>query len=261
MLYRELAPITNEAWAEIDERAKEVLKIFLSARKVVKVEGPKGFHHNVITEGRLTNIVDEDDLCYGNYQVIPLMESRIEFEMERWELDNIIRGAKDIDYEPLEKAMEKIALFEENAIYNGLEDASIKGLKNSVESDEIIFGKTPTEIMEAITEGVIRLKEAYVEKPYALVVGKEAYKRIISEETAYALDKRIEKLIDGKIVYSHVVDGAYLLPYNHEDLELTIGGDFSIGYVSHTNKKVRFFAAESFTFRVLDPAIIVKYRI
>lgn len=259
MFYRELAPISNEVWQEINERAEEVLKNFLSARKVVKVEGPKGFDHNVITEGRLTNIVDENDLCYGNYQVLPLTESRIEFEMDRWELDNITRGAKDIDYEPLEKAMEKIALFEENAIYNGLENASIKGLKNSVESDEISFGKNPTEIMEAITKGIIRLKEAYAEKPYNLVVGKEAYKRIIAEETAYALDKRIERLIGGKIVFSHVADGAYLLPYDHDDLELTIGGDFSIGYVSHTTEKVRFFATESFTFRVLDPAIIIKY--
>ncbi len=259
MLYRELAPISNEVWAEIDERAEEVLKNFLSARRVVKVEGPKGFDYNVITEGRLTNITEEDDLSYGNYEVLPLTESRIEFEMERWELDNILRGAKDIDYSPLEKAIEKIGLFEENAIYNGLEKAMIKGLKNSVETDKISFGKEASEIMEAIAQGVIQLNKAYAEKPYSLIVGVDAYKRILAKEKGYPLDRRIQELIDGRIIISHVVEGAYLLPYNHDDLELTIGRDFSIGYVSHTSKSVKFFATESFTFRVLDPAIIVKY--
>ena len=56
MLYRDLAPITKEAWGEIDSRAAEVLKSYLSARKVVKVNGPKGLDYNVITEGRLGDV-------------------------------------------------------------------------------------------------------------------------------------------------------------------------------------------------------------
>lgn len=261
MLYRELAPISNEVWQEIDERAKEVLLSYLSARKAVRVNGPKGLDYNVITEGRLTNIQDTGDICYGNYKIIPLTETRVEFEMDRWELDNISRGARDIDYEPLEKAMKDIALFEENAIYNGLEKASIKGIKNSFEGQEIEFGNDPNSIMESITKGLVQLRKVFLEGPFVLVVNEEAYLRILSKETAYPLDERIEKLIGGKIIFSHVIEGAYLLPYDHEDLELTIGQDFAIGYQTHTDEKVRFFAMESFTFRVLDPSIIVKYKL
>src|SRR5699024_3370099 len=98
MLYRDLAPISNEAWEEIDEKATEVLKSYLSARRVVNVIGPKGFDHNVLTDGRLANTQNLDNgICYGNYKVQPLVESRIEFDMDRWELDNLQRGAKDID--------------------------------------------------------------------------------------------------------------------------------------------------------------------
>ncbi len=261
MLYRNLAPISNEAWKEIDERAEEVLRAYLSARKVVKVEGPKGLDYNVITEGRLTNIDEVDGVSYGNYQVLPLLESRIEFEMGRWELDNIARGAKDIDYEPLEEAMKSLALFEENAVYNSLEQAIVHGIDEEMEGVPIDFGNNPIEIMEAIAKGLVQLRKAFVQGPFSLVVNKEAYKRIISKETAYPLDKRIEKLIGGKIIFSHVVKGAYLLPFDHEDLELTIGRDFSIGYQSHDAEKVRFFATESFTFRVLDPNIIVKFKL
>ena len=51
------------------------------------------------------------------------------------------------------------------------------------------------------------------------------------------------------------------MPFDHEDLELTIGRDFSIGYQSNDAQSVRFFATESFTFRVLDPSIIVKLKL
>jgi uncharacterized linocin/CFP29 family protein len=64
-----------------------------------------------------------------------------------------------------------------------------------------------------------------------------------------------------EVIYSHVVDGAFLVPFDHEDLEMTIGRDFSIGYQDNDNKKVRFFITESFTFRVLDPDIIIEFNL
>ncbi|WP_422487358.1 family 1 encapsulin nanocompartment shell protein [Gudongella sp. DL1XJH-153] len=259
MLYRELAPISNEAWAEIDERASEVLKSYLSARKVVKVNGPKGLSFNVISEGRLGETLEEGDICYANYKVLPLTESRIEFEMDRWELDNVSRGAKDVDYGPLEEALEKVALFEENAVYNGLKNAGIVGLKGAAEGKAIKLGENEKALMESITEGVLRLRRNYAGGAYSLVVGKDAYKRIVAQDSGYPLSRRIENLIEGKIILSHVVEGAYLIPYNSDDLELTIGRDFSIGYQEHDAEKVKFFVAETFAFRVLDPALIVKF--
>lgn len=113
--------------------------------------------------------------------------------------------------------------------------------------------------MDSITQGIIKLKKAYVKAPYTLVVSPEIYKRILSSEGGYPLSRRIENLIDGDIVLNQAIEGAYLLPYDHDDLELTIGRDFSIGYQNHTNEKVKFFVKESFTFRVLDGNIIIKY--
>lgn len=260
MLYRNLAPISPAAWEEIDQRAAEVLKSYLSARRVVKVNGPKGLDFNVITEGRLLETQNENNVDYAKYQVQPLIETRVEFEMERWELDNIERGAKNVDYEPLEEAMKKLALFEEEAVYNGLKNGGIIGLKDAVKTAEIDFGKNPTEIMDAITKGILQMKKLFVPGPYTLVVSADAYGKILSKETAYPLDQRIEELIGGKIVLNHVIDGAYLLPYNHDDLEFTIGRDFSIGYQGSTDTAVKFFATESFTFRVLDSNLIVKFK-
>lgn len=261
MLYRDLAPVSQEAWDEMEETLMEVFRTYLSARKVVKVVGPKGFDYNVISEGRLDRIEEESGLCHGNYKVLPLTEVRIEFEMNKWELDNIVRGAKDINYDNLEKAAEKVALFEEDAIYNGCEKAQIKGLIKSAEKEDMKFGKDAKEILDSIAEGMIELRRAYQEGPFTLVVGEEAYRRIVSQGSNYPLEKRIENLTGKGIVYSHVLDGALLIPYNHDDLEMTIGQDLSLGYQSSDNKNIRFFITESFAFRVLDPDIIVKYKL
>lgn len=261
MFNRHLAPISNESWKEIEERLMEVFKNYLSARKVVKVVGPKGLDYTVISEGRLGQIHEDGDLCYANYNVTPLSEVRVEFEMDRWELDNVLRGAKDVNYEPLEEAAKKIALFEENVIYNGLEKLNIKGIVNSSEHETLVFGNDQESILDSIAQGIIKLRESYQEGPFVLVVGKEAYRRIISKGEGYSLVEKIESLTGHKIVYSHVLEGAVLVPYNHDDLELTIGQDLNIGYQYHDSKKIRFFLTESFTFRVLDPTIIVNYKL
>ena len=41
-LHRELAPISDAAWAQIEEEAKRTLKRYLAGRRVVDVEGPDG---------------------------------------------------------------------------------------------------------------------------------------------------------------------------------------------------------------------------
>src|SRR5699024_1699031 len=105
----------------------------------------------------------------------------------------------------------------------------------------------------------ITLRENFVEGPLALVVGKEAIKRLSNGSQYYPLKKTIEELIGGKIIFSNTLEGAFLIPYDHEDLELTIGQDFSIGYEDHDAQEVRLFITESFTFRVLDENIIISY--
>ena len=42
LLKRELAPVTQEAWAQIDEEASRVLKLHLAGRKLVDFSGPHG---------------------------------------------------------------------------------------------------------------------------------------------------------------------------------------------------------------------------
>ena len=42
-LHRELAPVSDAAWAQIGEEATRTLKRHLAARRVVDVHGPDGY--------------------------------------------------------------------------------------------------------------------------------------------------------------------------------------------------------------------------
>ena len=239
ILKRDIAPLTSEVWEEIDGRAKEVLQNYLSARKVLNIAGPKGWDANVVSEGRL-DVIDESGqgISAGTYKVKPLMEVRSSFELDRWEMDNIVRGAKDIDLESLEEAAKRIALYEEKAIYEGNAKAGIEGLLNVEGATDLTLGDSKEEILDAISAGVLKLEGAYASKPFTLVVSPSVYKTINKSSQGYPAVKQIEKIIGGEIVVSPSIDKAILLPQEHEDLEMTIGQDLSIGYQYHDSKKV-----------------------
>lgn len=261
ILKRDLAPLTSEVWDEIDGRAKEVLESYLSARKVVHVEGPKGWDSNVVVEGRL-DVIEEskEGVSAGTYRVKPLMEVRSSFELNRWEMDNIVRGAKDINLESLEEAAKRIAKYEDKVIFEGNEKAGIVGLLKAEGIEELSLGANREDILDNISRGVLKLQSSYASKPFTLVVGTEAYRVINKQTGGYPLAKQLEDIIGGEIVVSPSIEGAALIPANHSDLEMTIGQDLSIGYESHDSKTVRLFITESFTFRILDPSIIVKFK-
>jgi uncharacterized linocin/CFP29 family protein len=261
MLKRELAPLSSHVWEEIENRAAEILRSRLSARKVVHVEGPKGWNYTGVPEGRLDLVDDTGDVKAGVYRVAPLSEARVRFNLNRWEMDNLNRGAKDIDLDSLDAAAEKIADFEENAIYHGFSSGGIVGLADAAVHKPVVFGKDGSSIMESISVALVTLRASHAQGPCTLVVGTKGWLALNKEIQGIPLVERIERLIGGKVVHSLAIDGAYLIPYDDENLELTIGQDFAIGYESHDTKEVTLFITESFTFRVLDPNLIVPFTV
>ena len=55
-LYRELAPISDKAWAQIEEEATRTLKRHLAARRVVDVPDPRGLEFSAVGTGHLHQI-------------------------------------------------------------------------------------------------------------------------------------------------------------------------------------------------------------
>lgn len=258
-LKKELAPISSKGWMEIEKRAKDVLSSQLSGRRFLKVVGPLGKSSGGVSTGRLV-VESEDGKEFGIYQTQPYIENRINFTLNRWELDNIDRGAQDINFDSLDEAVKEAAKFEEKAVYYGLDKACILGILDK-NKEMVDFGKTEAETLKNVMYGVSKIRnQGFSSGPFVLVVGLEKYIHLNTINPNYSLLKKIEKVLGAPVIVSHNITEGILLPYNCEDVQLVLGEDFSIGYQEHSSKEVKLFITETFTFRNLDPSSVVLYK-
>lgn len=262
LLKRSLAPITQEAWEVIDEEAVKALKTSLSARRFVDIEGPFGWNYHGWPLGRIetsdSSFVDGAE--HGIRLIQPLVEVRVPFAMDCWDLDDISRGSATTDLTSLQDAARKIALFEEKAIYTGLEKASIQGMEKASDNTPVPVPDSDDGVVDAVVQAALTLKNRSIEGPYCLVCQKDLWKRIFAQARNYPARMRIEAIAE-KIVLSPLVDKSFLVSTRGGDMTLVLGQDLSIGYFETCQKKVHLYYTESFTFTVPGPEVIVPLKV
>lgn len=264
LLKREHAPITPEAWEQVDEEARRVLKLHLAGRKLVDFSGPHGWTLGGVNTGRLKHI-DKGPLAgvsYGVRDVQPLVELRSPFIMKILELDYATRGATDLDLDPVIAVAERVAHAEDSAVFHGFKEGRITGMIEASPHAPIDV-KTNLDWPRAVATAKEVLRRAGVNGPYALALGSQAYDELTADsEDGYPLRRRIEEnLIDGSLVWAPALrGGAVLMSTRGGDYELTVGQDLSIGYADHDREKVELYLTESFTFRVLEEKAAIFLR-
>lgn len=265
LLKRSHAPLTSAAWKEIDETARRALRTHLIARKLVDLEGPKGWEFAAVGLGRLA--VEQEDtktgnVEYGIHRVQPLVEFRVRFDLDIWELDNISRGAKDVDLGPLIDAAQRAARFEDSAVLKGFDPGSIVGLEGSAEHQSMPLPLEATGFIDTLSKASLELQRASIEGPYALALGPAPYRFLASATaTGYPLRRQVERLLEGPVLETDILEGGCLVSGRGGDFLLIVGQDLSIGYETHDAREVRLFVTESFTFRVLEPKAIVPFTV
>jgi uncharacterized linocin/CFP29 family protein len=264
ILKRSLAPLTDKAWAALQDQARRSLRNNLSARAVADVIGPKGLDFAAVGLGRLAVAPcgpAEDKMCYGIHRVLPLVEARASFELSVWSFDDVERGARDLDFAPLDAAARRIAGFEEKAVYDGFEPGGIAGLARGGENASLPLAADAAKFPDTVVRAILVLKDKQVEGPYALVLGPRPFQALQGSDAAYPPRKQVEQLLGGPIALSPFIEGGFLVSTRGGDLELTLGQDLSLGYETHDSKTVRLYLSESFTFRVLDPTAFVELKL
>jgi uncharacterized linocin/CFP29 family protein len=262
ILKKSLAPVSDKAWNLINEQAKDTLSQALSARRFVDVDGPHGINHACVNLGRLNVPKNQKkgEVEYGLNQILPLTEIRMPFKLNIWELDNIERGAEDVNLDNLEEAAKKVAAFEDKAIYYGFKNGKIKGLAEVSENKKLACPQNSEEALCNIPEGITLLNNECIEPPYTLIMSPKKWQEISSYSKGYPLRRQLEELLGGgKIIMSSHVEGIILVSERGGDFKLTLGMDLSIGYNSHDNKEVELYFTESFTFQVIDPSAYVIF--
>lgn len=262
-LLRDLAPISDAAWTEIESEASRTLKRTLAGRRLVDFAGPQGWDAAAVGTGRTEPATPPAlpqrappglDVQARKRQVLPMVELRVPFALQRSELEAIDRGAKDPDTEPVTAAARAIAIAEDRAIFYGMASAGIRGICEAQSEATVALDDEPTGWPSRIAMALNRLRDTGVDGPYAVALGERCYTRLTEATTGgYPVLEHVRRLIDGPLVWTAALDGAVVMSLRGEDFSLTVGQDFSIGYLGHDAETVRLYIEESFTFWLISP--------
>ncbi|MCC7547382.1 MAG: bacteriocin family protein [Burkholderiales bacterium] len=263
-LLRELAPVSGAAWQEIETEARRTLETMLAARKLVDFNGPLGWDAGAVNLGRTRSLehAPQPGVEARLRRMQPLVELRVPFELSREELEAVTRGAKDVGLDPVREAARAAALAEDRAVFHGYAEAGISGIVDASAKSRCSITEDYGAYLGSVAEALHKLRVGGIGGPYAIALGPRCFTGLSKTMLGgFPALEQLRRLLDGPIVPAPAVDGAVLLSLRGGDFELTVGQDFSIGYLDHTPHTVRLYLQESMTFRVLaaEAAVPLAY--
>jgi uncharacterized linocin/CFP29 family protein len=264
-LFRDLAPISEAAWAEIETEAKRSLNNFLAARRLVDFTGPHGWAASALSLGTVAALPQgpSEGVEASQRQVQPYVELRARFALARRELDAIDRGHLSPDLQPVTNASRDIALAEDKAVFQGFGTAGMVGIVEASPHPPVDLGDKFGEYPRWVATAVARLRDAGVEGPYGIALGPRCYAGILetTEDGGYPILERLRLILGGAVVYAPGVDGAVVVSLRGDDFELSCGQDLSIGFDRADAEQVHLYLEESLAFHAHSPeaAVALKY--
>ena len=228
-LHRQLAPISEAAWGEIDQEARRTFIRWIAGRRVVDVVGPDGEELAAVRTGHQVCVdTPFEGVQAHQRQVRQIVELRVPFRVSREAVDAVDRGAQDSDWQPVKDAVAQIARAEDGIVFDGLASAGIEGLVPS-SSNPAVSLPQPKDLPDAVAAA---LKEL----------------RLAGGEDGYPIRKHIDRLLEGEVLWAPAIQGAVLLSTRGGDYELHLGQDLSIGYLSHDAESIELYLQETLTF-------------
>ncbi len=258
-LHRELAPISAAAWAGLEEEARRTFKRHVAGRRVVDVPQPGGPELSAVTTGHLDAVAPPaEGVIAHTRRSQPTVELRVPFTVDRQQVDDVERGAKDADWQPVKDAARQIAFAEDRAVFEGYAAAGIVGIRDSSSNPALSLPDEVRDYPNAISQAVTALRLAGVDGPYTLALSADAYTAVSeTSDHGYPVHEHVARVLDGEIIWAPAIDGAFLLSTRGGDFELRIGQDLSIGYLSHDATSIRLYFQESLTFLVYTSEAVV----
>jgi uncharacterized linocin/CFP29 family protein len=262
-LYRELAPVSEAAWAQIESEAQSRLVTHLAARKLVDLAGPHGWEYSATDLGRIDEVAGPaQGVVAARRRVLPLVELRAGFGVSRQELDDADRGAGDIELPELDDAVRQIAIAENTAVFHGYAAAGIAGISEQSSQAPIPIEKDMEQYPKVVARATDVLRRSGIGGPYGLAIDPDIYTGIVetAEHGGYLLLDHLRQILGGPLVWAPGVEGGVVLSLRGGDFVLDCGQDLSIGYRDHDAEAVHLYVEESFSFRVLEPDAAVVLR-
>lgn len=259
-LHRELAPITPEAWAEIEEEARRTFRRLVAGRRVVDVPDPAGPELAAAGTGHLADIASPAPGVTARLrEAKPLIELRVPFTVTRAAVDDVERGSSDSDWQPVKDAACAIAFAEDRTVFDGYAAAGVEGLRERTSNPVLTLPVEPLDYPDAISRALTALRLAGVEGPYALLLGAEEYREVSeTSDHGYPIAAHLGRILGSDPIWAPALSGAFVLSTRGGDFELLLGQDVAIGYTAHDASGIELYLQETLTFLAYtDEAVVV----
>src|SRR5262245_44937007 len=196
-LHRELAPVSDAAWAQIEEETVRTLKRYLAGRRVVDVRGPAGTGLSAVGTGHLQTIAAPGEgMLARQREVRALVELRVPFELDRQAIDDVERGADDSDWQPAKDAARLIAFAEDRAIFDGYAAAGIGGVRQGTSNPIMTLPAEVRDYPEAVAQALSQLRLVGVNGPYSVLLGADAYTALAeTSDHGYPVLEHVQRLV------------------------------------------------------------------
>ncbi|MCX4515022.1 family 1 encapsulin nanocompartment shell protein [Streptomyces sp. NBC_01619] len=259
-LHRELAPITPAAWAEIEEEARRTFRRHVAGRRVVDVPDPAGPGLAAVDTGHLSDITPPATGVTARLrEARPVVELRVPFTVDRSAVDDVERGSKDSDWQPVKDAARTMAYVEDRTIFDGYGAAGVDGLRARSSNPVLRLPEEPRDYPDAVSRALTSLRLAGVDGPYELLLGADEY-RAVSETSdhGYPIAAHLARMLDGAPIWAPALTGGFVLSTRGGDFELHLGQDVAIGYTGHDASGIELYFHETLTFLTYtDEAVVV----
>src|SRR5262249_46383376 len=167
-LHRELAPISDAAWAQIEEETSRTLKRYLAGRRVVDVHSPAGSALSAVGTGHLSTIAaPSDGITARQRDAKAPVELRVPFELDPQMIADVKRGASDSDGQPEKDAARTLASAEARAFFEVYAAAGIVGVRQGTSNPKKSLPADVRKYPEAFAQALSQLRLVGVNGPYS----------------------------------------------------------------------------------------------
>jgi len=260
-LHRDLAPVSDAAWGEIEEEVVRTFRRHLAGRRVVDVINPEGgYRRSAIGTGHLRQLESPQSGVIARQRVVqPVVELRVPFVLSREAIDDVERGSDDSDWQPAKDAAQQMAYAEDRCIFDGYAAAAIEGMRQGTSNPRVKLPSDVTAYPDAFAQALTQLKLEGVQGPYAIVLGAAAYTALQeTSDAGYPVLKHVDSLVgNDNIIWAPAINGALVLSLRGGDFHLYLGRDLSIGYSNHDADSVSLYLEQTLTFRLLTAEAVV----
>jgi uncharacterized linocin/CFP29 family protein len=219
--------------------------------------GPRGWEHSATPLGRTAALATAPGagVAARARRVLPLVELRAVFGLDRAEISDVDRGAVDVDLEALDAAAREIATTENAIVFHGYPEAGIVGIIEASSHPSLSLVGGTDSFPATVAKAVATLRGAGIAGPYGLALSPELFTTVAesAEHGGYLLLDHLKHILDGPLVPAPGLTGGVVLSQRGGDFILESGQDLSVGYAGHTMDRVELYIEESLSFRVTEP--------